>query len=270
MRTLYCEPWVGEFGWELCWWNPLVRKHSQEYHKVIVASHANSEYLYEFADIFIPIEAVGTSYCDGNIISCPELPDPKDFDLAINPKKEFTKHRNEPERISHPRQWRNLIPDGYFDYQNFPYELDILCAFRPSKFVKGKKVIGKEYPEKKCQELVELLLKQGFSVGCYGGTDNYCPEGAVDLRGLSLEQQCAALALASCAVGPSSGTIHLASMCNCPHITWISSIHNTLKSRYKELWNPFQAHCEFICHNRTPEPIEVFNTILGMLERTKK
>ena len=54
MGVLYAGPWKGEFGWELCGWNPAVRSLAKQYDRVVVASHAASEYLYEFADEFIP------------------------------------------------------------------------------------------------------------------------------------------------------------------------------------------------------------------------
>jgi hypothetical protein len=258
MTALYCKPWVGEFGWELCFYNPLVRYHAKKYNHVIVAAPKGSQYLYEFADKFIPLDTIGTSYCDGQLLGDYPI---INADKTLSPHKEFAKHSDEPERISTKRLWRNLSPESP------GYVADVLCAFRPIKRIDGKIISGKQYPFGKCQHLVEILISRGLSVACFGGVDNYCPDGAEDLRGQSLEKQCSAISSAKCVVGPSSGPIHLASLCGCPHVTWIASIHHTLEKRYKKLWNPFNTPVEFICQNRVPSPKEVVQNVDTLLDK---
>ena len=75
MKTLYAGPWVGEFGWELCWWNPVVRHYAAEYDRVIVATHESSQYLYEFAEIDKPlVQGYSRSprNAPGRIVRCPD------------------------------------------------------------------------------------------------------------------------------------------------------------------------------------------------------
>lgn len=261
IATFYAGPYVGEFGWELCWWNPLVRYHAEQYDHVIIAAPHGSRYLYEFADEFIPLDAIGVSYCDGNLKDDPPI---VIADQTLSPKTEFAKHPNEPDRISTQRKWRLLAPPN-------PTQIaDVLCSFRPPKIVKNRAVPGKEYPIKKCQQIVDFIRKHDLSVACFGGFDNYCPQGAIDLRGQPLEGQCSALAGAKCAIGPSSGTMHLASLCGCPHVTWIASIHHTLKKRYQKLWNPFNTPVKFIGHGRLPSPGEVLQHVEVLLARSIK
>jgi len=47
MKTLYAGPWVGEFGWELMWWNPYIRYMvaTGNYDQVIISGPTGSEYL---------------------------------------------------------------------------------------------------------------------------------------------------------------------------------------------------------------------------------
>lgn len=248
MSTLGCLPFVGEFGWELGWYNPLVRYHAEKYDHIIVAAPSGSRYLYEFADEFILLDVVGHSYCDGHLLcDCPTII----ADKILSPHEEFAKYSNEPSRISTPRKWRLLTPPHPI------YIADILCSFRPAKYIGEKKIVGKEYPINKCQQIVDILISEGFSVACFGGSENHCPDGAKDLRGEALEIQCGAISMAKCVVGPSSGPIHLASLCECPHVTWIASIHHTLGKRYEKIWNPFNTPMHFICHNRVPSPDEI-------------
>lgn len=256
MRTLYAGPWVGEFGWNLCFWSPLCRYHAEKYDHVTVAAPKDSQYLYEFADNFIPLDAIGLSYCDGYLLSRTPI---VEADVKLSPHKEFAKYPNEPDKISTPRKWRLLSP------QHPTYVADILCAFRPQKRIGKRLIFGKEYPLIKCQMLIDTLISRGLSVACFGGIDNHCPNGAMDLRGKPLEDQCSAIAAAKCVIGPSSGPIHLASLCGCPHVTWIASIHNTLEKRYKQLWNPFDTPTRFVCNSRIPSQNEIISQMMEII-----
>jgi ADP-heptose:LPS heptosyltransferase len=247
---LYAGPWYGEFGWELCGWNPAVRRVAEAYDRVIVVSHAASEYLYEFADEFVPLEADGWSMYEGRLRKPPPPPPPADKHLR--PKDIFCAggaRLNE----QFARSWRRLAPPG-------PVHMaDVLCAFRPPKQHISKQQANalKSYPAPMCEELVGLLLSHGLSVACYGGPDNWCFPGAADMRGSPLADQCSALAAAKCAVGPSSGTMHLASLCGCPHVTWYgANTHPNLRRRYELEWNPFGTRALFL-PGRPPPPREV-------------
>lgn len=252
MASLYCHPWVGEFGWELCWWNPMARYYSDQGYSVSIAAPESSRYLYEFVDVFVPIKAKGLTYWEGELDGeSPIVP----ANFCFYPWIEFARYEHEPEKMSTKRLWRNLSPESP------EYVADILCAFRPQKYIRSKKIHGKEYPITQCQQLVDALISRGLSVACFGGLDNHCPNGTIDLRGKPLEDQCSAIAAAKCVIGPSSGPIHLASLCGCPHITWIASIHHTLEQRYKKLWNPFNTPVEFVCNGRIPSLNEIMQRV---------
>lgn len=257
MTSLYCHPWVGEFGWELCWWNPMVRYYAQQHDYTTVAAPENSRYLYEFANRFIPLQTKGITYWEGELQSEPPM---VSADFHLIPEQEFKKHKNEPSRNSTKRLWRSLVPEKPI------YQADIMCSFRPAKYIRERKIVGKEYPINKCQQIVDVLISEGFSVACFGGSENHCPDGAKDLRNKSLEVQCGAISMAKCVVGPSSGPIHLASLCKCPHVTWIASIHYALGKRYEKTWNPFDVPVHFICHSRRPSPGEIVQHVKALVD----
>jgi len=247
--VLYAGPWYGEFGWELCAWNPAVRHMAPLYDRVVVASHAASEYLYEFADEFVPLEAEGWSMWEGKLRS------PRPVIAAartVRPPEVLGGYGSKLDSVF-PRSWRRLAPETPIKAS------DVLCAFRPPKkhISKPRANKAKSYPREMCAKLVDILLSRGLSVACFGGRDNWWFEGTSDLRGRPLPEQCSALAAAGCAVGPSSGTMHLASLCGCPHVTWYTpQTHRGLSRRYASDWNPFGTPVQFLPgHPPTPEQV---------------
>lgn len=51
-------------------------------------------------------------------------------------------------------------------------------------------------------------------------------------------------------IGPSSGPMHLANLCEVPAYWW--SANEKEQARYKKVWNPFK--CENVCVSRTWKP----------------
>lgn len=260
MNILYAGPWVGEFGWELCWWNPLVRHCSQLHSRTIVAAPSSSRHLYEFADDFIPLETDGgQGFHMGKLVGNPPV---VQADHHLEPSDVFHRDRRgmpwakqRSARKAMPKKWHLLAPSG-----EVKIIADVLCAFRPIKQGETEEV-PKHYPFELCERLVEAILSKGLSVACYGGTDNYFVPGTIDLRGVPLEKQCAALAAAKCAVGPSSGTIHLASLCGCPHVTWYTPrTHPDLHLRYESRWNHFGTAVVFL-RQPMPSPEDITKAI---------
>jgi hypothetical protein len=247
VKKLYAGPWVGEFGWEVASWNPSLRHIAQVYDHVTVETQPGSEYLYEFADEIVlnPRQPDYDMY-SGTPTKPVFQPGP-DVD-TITPMHFWHKHaRTEFRAIKiagksdgiHPKAWRRL------GSEKPEHVADIMCAFRGSKHYKGRSFPEKEYEQQKCEGLVSLLLEAGYSVACYGNTDNRYVEGTIDFRGQPLDWLCSALAAAKVAVGPSSGTIHLASACCVPHVTWYGRPVVSME-RYLSYWNPFNTAVTFI------------------------
>jgi hypothetical protein len=262
--VLFAGPWVGEFGWELCWWNPMVRFLAETFEHVIIAAPESSRYLYEFATEFIPLKTEGWRFAEGKLLT--KVPRVCNGSKTLDPTalweelglQECDALRTGEATLT-PKKWRVLAPPV-----PSPFVADVLCAFRPEKKIEDRVVPGKDYSIEKSAELVELLLRAGLQIACYGGKDNYWFEGTIDLRGLPLEVQCGALSAAKCAVGPSSAPMHLASLSQCPHITW-SRISQDIAIRYATHWNPFQTPACFIM-TPDPSPWEVAEEVLRTIE----
>jgi len=72
MRTLFSS-FIGELGWHLCWWAPIVRYIAQQggYEKVVLAADSCREHLTDdFCDEFIPLATDGgLSFAEGNLLA---------------------------------------------------------------------------------------------------------------------------------------------------------------------------------------------------------
>lgn len=235
-----------------------MRKVARDFDKVIIEGPANSRYLYEFADEYLENEIQPGFSDEYKGRSKNHLtPDPAAKVIRPSPG-----HMGRPEKRALRRpfkpnpnlEWRCLAPEP-------EHIADVLFSFRPVKKFNGRSIADKEYPIGLCEELVSGMLETGVTVACIGGPDNYCVEGATDLRGISLERQCAALAGAQVCAGPSSGPIHLASLCKTPHVVWYNRPDQTLSiPRYRDYWNPYQTPFTYM-KQQLPKPIEVIDAV---------
>jgi hypothetical protein len=258
VKKLYAGPWVGEWGWELCSWNPSIRHIAKEYDHVTVEIQPDMEYLYEFADeIIINAHTANFDMYSGSV-SKPAFVAPKDVD-SITPMHFWHKHaRTEFRAIKHANRGNLLHPKAWRKYgTEEPKKVaDIMCAWRGKKHYKGRSYPEKQYPDNQCIELTESFLEAGYSVACYGEKDNLYVEGTLDFRGVPLVELCGALSRTELAIGPSSGTIHLASLCGAPHVTWYGRPVVSM-DRYLSYWNPFEAPVTFL-DGSCPAPDKAF------------
>jgi hypothetical protein len=265
MKKLYVGPWVGEFGWEIASWSPSIRHIAKDYDHVIVETQPGSEYLYEFADEIIVNPHLPDFDMYSGTVSKPAFQPPAGT-RSITPmgfwkahaKKEFRaiKEAGKADGI-HPKEWRKL------GSERPKHVADIMCAFRGPKKYRNRSYPEKEYPRDKCEGLVKLLLDAGYSVACYGGTDNVYVEGTIDFRGAGLGDLCGALSAAKVAIGPSSGTLHLASACGTPHVSWYGRPVVSME-RYLSYWNPFNTPVTFIDVS-TPDPDLAFKSCVDRM-----
>ena len=246
--TLFAGPWVGEFGHEVAQWAPLARARSRGFERTVVAAPDRDEYLYrDFADEFIGVEGVrGHAIWQG--LSSPS----KSTATRIAAAKASA------DAVMDPRaEWRGIAaaPKEHRLLGDAPVRrADVAAFFRPPKpLCKGRgSPLRKSYPEESAGELVGLLLASGLAVSCGGGPDNRTYGGAEDLRGIDLGFLCGILRGAKCAVGPSSGTLHLAAACGCPVVTWCD--HANVEKRYRTGWNPWGVRVEYLRAKGNPPP----------------
>ena len=239
MANLWAGPYVGEFGWELFYWQGYVRKLAHDYDKVIMACRKGHEALYEdFSDHIETYE--GT----------PEVTDCERASGFIYDNR-HTKFMQPGDKVIFP--WATPYFTPPLEDQEFvtPGEKDswgtlgydiIVHARNTDKFGTAHR----NWPEAKwTQFATEMKVIRGYSIASMG-----TPKSSLrirhtdDIRGANVKQLSNLLYNSGVAVGPSSGPLHLASLNKCPHVGWGGPRKNV--GRYKDWWNPLETPCEFI------------------------
>lgn len=232
MRRLVAGPWVGEFGWELMSWQGYLRKLAPDYDEITVCGPENHEALYsDFAHVYIPHRLKGMRDC----WRC---------DLAHSEASLVNNHLNK--LGGHLLQPHRRVP---LDAQTFIRFGDAAKGQPYDVLIHVRHPIGK-CPEHTwlldhCQDVTAQLVKKGLKVAAVG-TEAHAPVGAADLRNLPLAELMNTMAAAKLMLGPSSGPIHLASLCGLKHVCWSDqktqlAVAGTNRQRYEKIWNPFNT-----------------------------
>ena len=249
MRSLIAGPWVGEFGWELMSWQAVIRKMSKAYDRVVVCTRTGHEAIYEdFAQEFVLHSLEGTKDCG-----------------------RLTGHN-----IGEEARLRNKLLQ-YHGVRMHPFKRPI--AVQDQEFIKfgeghsfspfdvlvhARARVGKRphhsYPIGEWDNIVKRLINAGLTVGAIG-TEAYLPDGAMDLRALSLRSLMGIIRASHLVIGPSSGPIHLTSLCGTRHLVWTdtayySAIKGRNRRRYETIWNPLKTPCRVMDNYGWHPPFE--------------
>jgi hypothetical protein len=232
-ENLVAGPFLGEFGWELMQWQGYVRRLAKFYKTTTVYGRSSSSYFYEdFATQYIALDNkswdtngyelhsfdYGEWAADFKVADL-LVADNRCLDLRATLDQEFI-----PFGQSHPA-------DSY----------DIVVHARSIPLLDGNSTKhlrnwARNRWDELCLNLPQLRIA---AVGVPGLS--YCPASANDLRGIDTKRLCSVLASSKVCIGPSSGLMHLASLCKTPHLVWFSKEcnHGDLEYRYIRSWNPF-------------------------------
>ena len=243
MKKLIAGPWVGEFGWELFAWQAYVRALSRNFDHTTIISRPGSEALYsDFSDQFVghmPDGGLTDSFFMHNLDFVQEL---KKVIMGnqIRMDKETTLFV--PKRLGFP---------PYTHYEQYLMIGDYMIA---PEYVAYGKVTPRKYDyifharDRKLREEDNWSLENWNElkrllgdkrIACIGTkAESALVEGTEDLRDIPLGDLFDTLHNAEYAFGPSSGPMHLVSLCALPHVVW--SIPNN-KIRYELNWNPLQT-----------------------------
>jgi hypothetical protein len=261
--TLFVGPWLGEFGWELMNWQAWARKVSASYAKTIVCARESSRALYEdFYDEFIPHSLTATGNCHVG------------FDVQpASALEELCK------RI--PQQADHLIPRRYVP--RFEQEfvrlgiartedaVDVVIHARGREFVADRNWSLEEW-----QALCGSLLDRGLRIAAVGLRSATLPvEGVEDRRDISLQNTMDCMASSRLVIGPSSGPLHLASLCGTSHLVWTDrrtyGMGKTSREKYESWWNPLETPVQVVAEYGFRPPVEVIrDQVLQALDSTRE
>lgn len=272
-KTLVVVPYVGEFGWELMNWQGRVRWVVDQgaHERVIICAKPDRRWIYkqpgrEADCVFCP---VGSMDLPGRPNEDHRVDDARRAILAATV-------RHIVERVTHQacaqagvdtREAELLAPDyaGSLwpttrSHQLFvplrvrqPVTVDIVLVPRRRELASER-----NQPEAWWEDLAAQLERHGLSVETYASR---------------LDEAVQQLSRARLAVGASTGGLHLASLCQCPHYVWGSGRESrwtplgiTNRQRYETVWNPFGTPCLYDESGWRPSMARVVDTARRALD----
>jgi len=271
VRVLVSAPYVGEIGWELMSWQGRVRRvmRAGGFDKLIVLGSAGKEAFYEDMQAeYIPVDLSslpGAAYEDRRVTGPDGEPVPasmirSDVETLVEGKARELRQSGCDVEVLWPG-YAGLIYPCDRDAQEF-IRFDRPCAERhPTPWVvlvqRSRSLGAANWPPSEWEKLAGMLEARGIGTSVY-----------------PCESTSAIAAASHCdlAIGQSTGGLHLASLCGCPHVVW--SVNEpclwtpwqiTNRQRYETFWNPLGTPARFHHVDRHPSGEEVFEWVISGL-----
>lgn len=270
MSMLIIHPFLGEMGWQLMRWQAHCRHVSRRHAGTIAFCMPGYEFLYwDFSDEVCPITVTGgrTDMWDreGYTIKKDIFYDKYQAMKQLKTDTQLIPDRAEMTR--HIKQewlkWGRKVKECEFDV--------VIHARADTKKVYGG---DRNWPMENWQALVQEL-HGGLSFACIGSREGayHVPE-TIDLRGQPIPELCNILRSSHLCVGPSSGPMHLASLCGCSHLVWtdrkrwhLGESKGTNRDRYERVWNPFHTRAEVVdMFGWCPTPEEIYPFVKDLIK----
>lgn len=246
MKTLLAENWVGEFGHELFAWQGYLRKLSRQYDKTVVAGRFLNKYLYsDFCSDYLPFDPNGTE-TDGHRLH--DLTEQfHGFDGVEGDIVKAVGHYNSEDQ--------EFIRFGKVT-KNLDYDI-VVHARSTNKCNTGYRNWNREnwlqlfarFPGCKV-----AVIGRGASAHFFFEEEDLFKNIAIkNYLDIPLEKLANIFASSKVCAGPSSGPMHFASLCGCPHVVWSAKKKETVtimenRDRYESVWNPFQTPVTVLDH----------------------
>lgn len=273
MRVLIAAPYVGEIGWELMSWQARVRRcfHHGSFDRLVVIGAAGKEAFYQDMPLDYVVTDLaalpGTAYEDRRYDMKRQAPVDADrirraiADTVANVADQWRERASV--EILWPGYAGHIWPCTPQHQQFIRYGTSVqpqrerphvLCVQRQRALASQN-----NWPAESWDALREALDRAGVDTSVYPCTAAEAIE---------------ALNRADLAIGYSTGGLHLASLCGCPHLVWSCDDETrwtpweiTNRQRYQTFWNPLGTPMEYHAVRGHPEPADVAQWALGALER---
>ena len=276
-ESLFAGPFVGEFGHELFCWQGVLRAMAPNYSLVTIVCTPGKEALYEdFADELLsydPQQYIPNGAFNRGITKDYPAPPTGFKGRHLGPNQPLTDYlkrnglyRYCPVKPAYKKQ--NFIKLGASS-KALGYDYIIHARFanragaRPRRAYPNEKANLKaqskrNWAAEKWTEVVSQLPGTKASVGTQEAALHV--SGTEDLRDLNLRELCNILNSSGMILGPSSGPLHLATLCGLPQLVWSGEPGN--KKRYQKDWNPHNTPTFYLDKPTwDPLPTEVLRAI---------
>jgi hypothetical protein len=279
MRTLLAGPYVGEIGWELMSWQAHVRRVFREegFDRLVVLGSAGREAFY--ADMPLTYRVVDLSHVPGD--ACEDRRyDPQAGELVSSAT---IRTIVEPMIQSVAAELRCDGDDVVC--LNPSYNGQILpCDSHHQRFIRFGAAhdfaAAKSEPESPWVVLIprsrSLKKNENWPAATWDALADRLHRAGVRTTVFPPHAGQAIDMLARCdlAIGHSTGGLHLASLCGCPHVVWSwddtrlwTPFEMTQRQRYETWWNPLGTPMHFHPVRNQPEVEAVFGWTMKGLER---
>jgi hypothetical protein len=262
-KRLIAGPWIGEFGWELFAWQGYIRSLAENFDETIIACRPSSRAIYsDFANDFIdldPPNGLSDSFFMHGV------------DLNLYVKQVLIKHKDllgkgtsifAPRRIGFPPNTHFSeeirVKDFLIKPRYIRFGLEEQRKYEYVFHIRDRDLRKEDnWSLDNWKKLFNLLTTNGERVACVGTLkESGIIEGVDDFRGKPLDQVFNILRNCKTVFGPSSGPMHLSSLCGAPHVVWSIDANNL---RYNTNWNPLSTPVLFLSeHEWHPTPEYIF------------
>lgn len=284
-KVLVAGPYVGELGWELFSWQPLVRAQylMGDYSKCIVYTGPGRSLLYRFAEVrTLPNVPNHESEC----LVWHNLPNyKKDLDGIISEvsersKKEFGANFALFSYSSLPALNQPFYEKGLPDLLRPRSELTPLMQGTVRKLIANRKTVVCCVRDRQMSNYRNLDYEDWYNLAAELLESEKCnvifiglirdrnawelPEGTIDLTGKTTIDDCVDLFCnyTTVAVGGSTGLLHLASRCGTDHLVW--SVEKVVLRNAESNW--FGANCKTYLWGWQPEVEDISKAVLHFVE----
>jgi len=289
MEALIIGPVISEFGWELMEWQGYCRAKAEGILKgnVLVCTTVGRQYLYEdFADLFVThnirCDRDGHKPRHGKIYNPPELERVRRILTDWSKQLRFRGYN-----VGRLQSWgpvahipKHIENQKFIRYGHTPVDKanEFKMVVHARNVAVGGPCSGDNYPRQLWDglltELFDSKLVQPGEVAAIGTHDAaFCPDGCVDRIDYDLSIVADMMHHAKLVIGPSSGPMHLASLCGTPHVVWATGMYQSLmpkgnEYRYKTQWNPFNTPVDVLLHKKGQmiPPEKIAEVVIRRLE----
>lgn len=274
MSILVAGPWIGEFGWELMCWQGMIRAKvaSNKYEKVIILNTPGKEDLYNLPNVSYEAvklpERCGYANGYGRYFDSKEE-ERKLYDWCISYSKLKQKKLRDQgfKKIDFilPKYGSSEWTPTFWPYQKFvcySKEEDLIEKMTIALVIRNRSFgNNRNHGLEWWKSLADRLINAGFVV-------LECPH--------ILKEAMKTLSTADLAIGGSTGGLHLASLCGCPHYVWGGgsdelwgagpwNISNRI--RYEWAWNPLGTPVIYDALGWQPKVEDVYSGTMKTLEK---
>ena len=272
-KILLAGPWVGELGYELFCWQAYVRKLSRQFEKTIVIGRPGHKYLYEdFCQEYIEFDPRSFKTRRHRCFEFdPEIDIGKEqTEISLCGADEIIKntyhtfHLAGNFDVGYIEGGKEKHKDAFLYEQEFyKYDFKDGKSFDVIFHCRNKSTGSNRNWDINNWEMLYQSLPKTLNIACIGNKEATYINGTTDLRGIEIKKLVGVLNNSKLIVGPSSGPMHLASLCGMTHLVW-SVEYN--RKRYEKDWNPFKTKTIFYSEGGwNPDPSKLANFIIKLL-----